>query len=191
MPFSKLAPRAAQVAGSQPAPHAAHRLQAQLGHASSAAASPLMARALPQPLDGVSAPQAPPLVDCSTCHTWTYLLSNTLYPPSRLAAPAPPHLAHHVREGQHGPVGVPPEQLRHDGAVGRLVPRLVTRDQAAQLGQRPVAVVLRQPGSVAVRDARGALLLGRDGAGGRGIVSWPCGVMVVVVAVEVQGPHQM
>ncbi len=104
-------------------------------------------------------------VPCGAESPYPYGLHPTVVPPP---CPPPPHLAHHVRECQHGAVGVPPEQLRHDGAVGRLVPRLVARDQAAQLGQRPVAVILRQPGGVAVRDARGALLGGGTGSGRRG-----------------------
>jgi hypothetical protein len=67
-------------------------------------------------------------------------------------------LAHHVGDGEHGAVGVEPQQLLDDARVGRLVALLVGGDGAADAGEDGVAARPGEARGVAVGDGGGALL---------------------------------
>ncbi|ONK73736.1 uncharacterized protein A4U43_C04F34730 [Asparagus officinalis] len=69
-------------------------------------------------------------------------------------------LPHHRGEGLHHAVRVELEELVADLGVDRLVALLVSGDQAADLGEGGVAVVLGVPGGVAVGDEGGSFLKG-------------------------------
>ena len=67
-------------------------------------------------------------------------------------------LLHHVRESEHGTVGVALHDLVDDALVRNLVPPLVGGDEAADGGELLVAVLLGEPRRVPVRDLRRPLL---------------------------------
>lgn len=67
-------------------------------------------------------------------------------------------LLHHFLEREHRPARVQLEELPHDAAVRDLVPLLVGGDEAADLGQPMLAVLLGVTGGVAVGNKRRALL---------------------------------